>query len=718
MTPSTGHQPAGEKPGSDGNGRPAAARSVTWRALLLALGISVAAALVANYHDGTIAHWELSQHHYVAPLAVAFSFLFMAGINALLRRVRRPWALGPGELAVALMLALIATPISRFFASPWVGTVGYTRSLMDARQARLAPLMRADVFQALPEDALLDAAESRRFDEGIAASPGSMASLSAIPWRVWARPALFWAPLLLTFLSLSVSMGYMLYRQWAERELVPFPLAEFSASLLRHDDGRTFPDIFYNNRFWYGLAIMVVIFTVNGIHAHVPKMIEIPTKFQFYELANQFSFLKNSHEGYSLLRGWMFFAVVAVAVLLPSELSFTAWFTWPIMVCATYFYYIQTGQRFSGNVSPMQMGSCWAMAGIILYAGRVYYIGLLRRALGWRRSAAAGADGGIDRQSVWICRAFLASVLTFVVVLCLYGVPLDLAVVWTLALLVAFLVICRLVAEMGVPWTPLGVFLPLPFSLALLGEKTLGAKAYALLSIFGSVTTPARSNVFLIPPMVANAAHVEVRVSRRLATPAIIVPFLGVVLASSVAVAIWMDYSSEGSANDYPFAGFDAINQAATRIGNTFQDKADAPQALRAGLAANRPFLERWAAIRVDPRFPPMFALGAALVLVTGAARLRFPRFPLHPLPLVLLGSWLMSRYWFSFLLGWLIKKAILKVGGGRLFEKTRPFFVGAVTGLALVYSGWILANVAIYWRHNFTFQSDWLIFFRDMFSN
>jgi hypothetical protein len=506
-------------------------------------------------------------------------------------------------------------------------------------------------------------------------------------------------------------MGYALYRQWAERELVPFPLADMAASLLRHDGGRCFPDIFHNRRFWLGFSLMLAIFLVNGYHAHQEKMIEIPTKFQFYELANQFPFLANSREGYSLLRGTMYFAVIAVAVLLPSEISFTAWFTWPIMVGCTYVYYLQTGQRFSGNDNSMlQVGAFWAMAVVILYAGRVHYLGLCRRALGFRSE-------GVDGQSVWACRVFLVSAVGLVLILKAYGIPLELAALWTLALIVMFLVVCRLVAEMGIPWTPLDTVGPLTFLLNTVGERTLGARAYALLAIFNSVTTPLKGTLLLLTPAAANAAHVESRLTGRLASLKVIAPFVLAFLAGAAALSIWLGYSTEGAANDYPVRHTSEVMQAANSIHAMFL-QGEHPPGIEALLSENRPFAERWSSVRLTPRFPAFFACGAVLVLLTGAARLRFPRFPLHPLPLVLVGTWLMSRYWFSFFLGWVIKKAILKIGGGRLFERTRPFFVGVLVGLVTVFTFWVIVDVAAFWSNNFTFDAKWSSVFRDMFSN
>jgi hypothetical protein len=698
----------------EASGAPAAApgRFMSFRALLLAFVVGLLGSLAANYHDGVILHLDVTQHNIIAPLAIAPFFLFVLLVNSLIARLSPKRAFSSAELGLALALALLVTPLSRSLAANWVRTVGYTQSLLDSQNAGVTTLAKGNLFEALPERALLGSEESRAFDDGLAPSIGAMAPLTAIPWKAWLAPALYWAPLLLLFMTLSISLARVLYRQWAERELVAFPLAEIAADLVRRDLKRPLPDIFYNRGFWFGFGALVLIFAINGIHAHVPKMIEIPVKFMFYELSQQFPFLKNSHEGYSLLRGSIYFAVVAAAVLLPSEISFTSWFTWPIMIVCTYFYYVQTAQKFGSLESTMMMtGAFWAMAGVILYAGRTYYAAILKGSFGFKPRAGGGSA---DAQSVRVCRVFLASVAGFIAVLALYGIPLDLAVIWTLALLMLFLVTCRIVAEMGIPWTPLSGVGPTPFLLSVLGEKALGARALALLAVFDNITL---NTTLHLSPAAANAAHVETRLRGRLSGPGILVPFLLVMLTAFAATALWIGYSSEGAVNDYPTRGFNTINNAAASVQNIFL-QGQGPDAARGVLAVNAPLRERWASVRVDPRFPPLFAFGAALVLLTGLARLRFAWFPLHPLPLVLLGSWVMSRYAFSFFLGWLIKAAILKVGGGRLFERTKPFFVGVVSGLAFIYAFWIFANIIIFRNNNFTFEKEWFFILKDMFSS
>ncbi|MHC4715695.1 MAG: DUF6785 family protein, partial [Planctomycetota bacterium] len=334
------------------------------------------AAVFTNYHDGNIIRVDISLHNYAAPLVVALAFVFLLIVNAGLFRLHSGLALRSGELAVCLALALAASPLPRYFAHSLTGTVGQTQALLAGKRPVVEELQKANPYAVLPERAMLSPAQSAKYDGSISPEVGAAAPVTAVPWGHWVRPMLYWSPLVVTFLALSVSFGYVIYRQWARHELVSFPLAEFAGSLAARRAGRAWPDVFYNRLFWGGVGLMLVIFTSAGLHAHFEKMVAIPTKFSYYSLSQTFSFLRDSHEGYSLLRGTLYFTVVAVAFLLPSELSFTCWLTWPIMVVCTYAYFDQTGQRFSGQQTHMMMtGAWWGMALLIVYAGRRYYWG-------------------------------------------------------------------------------------------------------------------------------------------------------------------------------------------------------------------------------------------------------------------------------------------------------------------------------------------------------
>jgi hypothetical protein len=52
-----------------------------------------------------------------------------------------------------------------------------------------------------------------------------------------------------------------------------------------------------------------------------------------------------------------------------------------------------------------------------------------------------------------------------------------------------------------------------------------------------------------------------------------------------------------------------------------------------------------------------------------------------------------MSWMWFSIFIGWLVKHAILKVAGLRIYRGVRPLFLGMILGQYMVGSAWTLLS-------------------------
>ena len=77
--------------------------------------------------------------------------------------------------------------------------------------------------------------------------------------------------------------------------------------------------------------------------------------------------------------------------------------------------------------------------------------GLVRLQLGTAARRAIGLPSGenIEYSSVWVFRIFLASAFAFTLILNAYGIPIDLAVLYTLGTIMLFLAGCS--AGSG-PW--------------------------------------------------------------------------------------------------------------------------------------------------------------------------------------------------------------------------------------------------------------------------
>jgi hypothetical protein len=73
--------------------------------------------------------------------------------------------------------------------------------------------------------------------------------------------------------------------------------------------------------------------------------------------------------------------------------------------------------------------------------------------------------------------------------------------------------------------------------------------------------------------------------------------------------------------------------------------------------------------------------LGLALVLGLSALRMRFHWWPVHPILLLTLGTWSLGQFGPSFMLGWIIKQCVTRLGGGGLARRVRPLMIGIIAG-------------------------------------
>jgi hypothetical protein len=85
--------------------------------------------------------------------------------------------------------------------------------------------------------------------------------------------------------------------------------------------------------------------------------------------------------------------------------------------------------------------------------------------------------------------------------------------------------------------------------------------------------------------------------------------------------------------------------------------------------------------IRPEGKTVGLVFTGIVLVIGCYLLRFRFSKWPLHPLFFIVVGTSVGSMAWASFLLGWLIKTLIVKVGGGKVYRESKPLFVGFIIG-------------------------------------
>lgn len=87
------------------------------------------------------------------------------------------------------------------------------------------------------------------------------------------------------------------------------------------------------------------------------------------------------------------------------------------------------------------------------------------------------------------------------------------------------------------------------------------------------------------------------------------------------------------------------------------------------------------------------FAFFAAGTVAIVFLRSLFYWLPFHPLGFVLCGGYAVMRMFPSVLVGWALKVAIMRYGGGRAYSTLRPLFIGLILGDFLYMAIWGLVN-------------------------
>jgi len=507
----------------------------------------------------------------------------------------------------------------------------------------------------------------RLIEEGY---PDEVARLPAsVPWGVWLKPLAFWGALMVVFVVFSMSLVRMTHRQWSQHELLTYPIAGVADSLVGIRRGRLFPEVFYARPFWIGFGVMVLVFTINGLALWYPQMVKIPIYWSHINILKEFTFLSKycGREAYAFFRGWFYPFMIALAALLPTEISLSCWLGWALMVMGTGFYFLVTTEVITAyETGHIQNGMQVAMALAILFIGRREYLNMLRCALFLGRPP----DEGL-RRARNACRVFLLAFAAMVVLLRIANLDWFLAVVSTLSFGLVVLLVARMTAEVGHPWLSNFVGTATWLPLKVLGAATLGPQGLAVIASVGGSLDFWTTNMVAAQQTTVEKLREGTR-GRFAQGGFSLVLALGVLLAlgATTFFTLWENHSFGAKREGRAVYGVkNDLRQAANHI--------------------NR--------LRVYWRF---FLMGAALVGLCAFMRLRFAWWPFHPLPLLFINTWAMSRTAFPIMLGWLIKVALLKIWGGKVFARSKPFFYGVIVGQVVMTGVWV-AVAAVYFLVN-----------------
>jgi hypothetical protein len=524
-----------------------------------------------------------------------------------------------------------------------------------------------------------------RFYEGLPQEQrGSWAEiLSRLPWGPWITPLLIWTAMAYALFFILICFSVVLRKQWVENERLTFPLVQIPLEIAGQEPRGLVPAFFRQKVMWIGFAIPMTLHCLNGLHVYFPIIPGVSLNREFTQL-----FRTRPWNQMGILGIWTHFSVIGFSFLLPLDLSFSLWFFFFIFKLQGIIYGAYGGDvKYVPNYpvpdyAAMQMLGAFLMLGAgMMWAARRHLSDVWRIALrGGPGDRASGSPQGAagrfspveDRGEPLPYRTALfgmaAGSVTLALIWQAVGLNFFVGLVVVALFLVTALLLARFVSEGGLLFIQ-APFRPTDIMSAAVGTGPLGMQNLTVLAYLERGLSMFDMRGFLLPFLMdiwkmSDAAGLNKRKLLGAIGLSIGIATLGSYMA---VLAIGYGY---GAATLEPWFTMRSPQQP-FQVLKSYLDNPLKPDLAHLQLAA----------------------VGAAVAWALLAMRARFPAWPLHPIGYAMGPSWPMIQLWFSIMVGSLMKAAILRWGGMRLFRLSRPFFLGLVLGEFAAAALWIVVD-------------------------
>jgi len=667
---------------------------VTFRAIIVGLVGALLIAVGGFINDRILQLESVTAGHQIPVIVIGLLFLGVVAVNPFLFRLRRRLAFRPAEVAVTVLMMMVSCSIpGRGLLEQFVTVVS-----MPNYWNRQNPGWRKNRIMQYVPPAML--AGGNQYDEevmegfvsGGLGEPGKPVGLGAVPWRKWAAPLTTWGPMIFLLMVAMTCMSLVVHRQWARNERLRYPIAEFTTALIRREPGRGIGPIFRNRMFWIGLAIVLGIRVINGLHRWFPeRMIEIPMWFDFSALGRKWPVIGSvpSGGGWNFLYPKIFPICIAFSFFLSSEISLSLGLTQILAVpiaaaLMTAGVNIATDYDTGGPQGWHRAGAYTALALILVYIGRRYYWDVLKGALTFRRPR------GVEGYAVWAFRFLILSLAGMVAIITALGLDWTLAVLAVGLMMLSFLCLTRMSAETGLffiqpGWQPFGVMM------GMLGAYAMGPQGIILAGMMGGVLCMDQSMGLM--PYFTNALKICDNMKVAPARAAWNTMGLYVVAAAvAIPVCIWANYNWGTPTYGWsrwriPTMSFRPAQTAINKLklsGQLADSESLAP-------------LERLTNLRPEKDFNWSFWTGVGFVLLFSVLRIRYAWWPLHPVLFLAWTTYPLREFCPSFLIGWTVKTAVTRLGGHKAYRKWMPLMIGAIAAEVVGALVWMAVGAIYY---------------------
>jgi hypothetical protein len=644
---------------------------ITLRVVLLSLGLAALFGYCIPIVDYKMSNTFLGAAHLPAG-AVAVLLIMLVVVNPLLKLISARAALRRNEILTIYITCLFSTLVpgkgGENFFLPILIAPFYFATQENKWLESLQPYFKPWFTPALNGDGSYNSAVIDPWYTGL--GPGE-----SIPWGAWAMPLLTWSTAILLLYFMQGCLGVILRAQWAQREALAFPLLRLPIEMTEgvDDPGQKVGGFFRNPLMWIGFGTAVFIELMNGLHLYFAEVPEIPLRLATGPLLSESPWNQIGE-----VKMEIYPAVLGIAFLLTSEVSFSLWFfhlfsKFQLLVAyligfqpATLESPFWTRGWAKGFVGYQQVGAYIAFVGILLWTGREHWARVARRAFGREKASPEEKLEALSYpMAFWGFWGCLTLLIGWTIAA---GVAPRVALVLWAAYLMVALGLTRMVAEAGLMFVQTGWL-------------TIGPMAY----LFG--TGPGR---FIDPASAAPASVISgglMYEMRGILLPSFVQsfklahdrkiplrPLFALILAStliSFVIGLYMVVQMGYNTGGLSMMGYWARNTqgAIHAIG------------IAKGVETN--IFANWSWVGV----------GMAMTWGMMVARSRFAWFPFHPIGLLLYFPFAISAMWLSLMLGWLAKLTITRFGGNDGYRRTIPLFLGLALGDILMVVFWVVVD-------------------------
>jgi hypothetical protein len=618
------------------------AKAITRRSVGGGLFLMAILAIITPFAEYRMHSVELFQGELPIGALAILVVLFAPG-NWLLSKIRPAWTLTFPEMVFMFIMGYAGLMVYH------IGMMGLFISMISSPYYFASPINRYDEFliPSLPQWSVVtnSAQEMTWFYNGL--PPGE-----SIPWMVWIGPLFWWWSFFVAFLLVCSALTAIIRKQWFDHENIRFPQAEITLGLMKNTSpGASLPDMMRSRLFWYGASIPFllicwniigyftplwphIVFTQDPSYVVIPKLVGISVKPDF------------------LIIGFMYFV--------DTNVVFSLWFFRLIILIQDVVYQrlgIQASTRNDKWATRNALTAWECLGGLFIWMAWAGWMGRHHLAAAWQRARdpQKGADDSNELLSYRTSFLLLGGGLLYMLIwLVRLGMAVHVAIVFLFALMVLIVAITRVVAISGMPFvgapvTAQGV------TMKVIGDANMGTESMVGISL----SLAAFRMIEGYPmPMVMHAARLgdAVHGNRRSVFMAIIIgTILAMVLMSLTTIILAYDGGAFNFGQHHAFMQmYEAYDHMVGRIRSPW---------------------------KADSTITWHFLAGGAFIAGLMFVRYRFGWSGLHPVGFFTAGTYYHGLSMMSFLLAWIIKVAIQRIGGLALYERGKPFFLGLIAG-------------------------------------